>query len=496
MMNVKSKSTSRLYGSNPLSGRIVDIDILNDASGMRGSKSISDVQNRILQAWNLSGKKGVNAIELTADALTSTPDKAISIPMWFGSFAKHFKQITGVDVDRQKIVDDNEEYMNKYADAIEQSKKFADTRATTIGSTDNPYMGILKGKSKKQQSSMTKAYNAFNSFLTNFNIVDFYTLRTGINALKKNGSLTQAEGARLTAAIATRSIVYGTLGKLFLDGLLGMMGGDDDEKKEDNTWYQSVGQAIASTATSAFIGRDFGNAARIFLNSAIEYGNEKYLDFLRTGPYDRFKDSIQFSAIPQQKGNLPLGLVDFALPLSGPLQPSLKTLDFIAKTWSVPDKKEEGAKERQRKNKYIRTPLEIAGNLGAVLMYKDVRRLVMKDINRSLIQEQQAEADNKQRKLQMLQGYESEEKMKRYDRELWERTFGPSSEGYDAREEAKRLKREQKKLEQAIEDEVRGYTPPAPRSRSSSSGFGPQRRSSSSGFGPQNKKGKSGFGPQ
>jgi hypothetical protein len=127
-------------------------------------------------------------------------------------------------------------------------------------------------------------------------------------------------------------------------------------------------------------------------------------------------------------------------------------------------------------------------------MYKDVRKLVMKDINKSLIQEQKDAADKKANKLRLLQGFENQEDMKRYEPELWDRTYGPSSEGYDAREETKKLKREQDKLEQAIEDEQRGYTPPASKRRSSSSSFGPQKSGSNSGFGPQKSKSKSGFG--
>jgi hypothetical protein len=408
--------------------------------------------------------------------------------------ANEFKRQTGVSIDFSRMYD--ERYRNKYKSAIEAARRVADEEVKMAGSTQNPFDKSAKMRVDTDQSAAKLLSKRMNNFLTNFNIVDFYNLRRGAISLMGKGMLTKTEGARLMGAIASRSIIYLTLGKLFGDGILGMIGGDDDEKKEDNTWYQTLGQAIASTATSAFIGRDFGNAVRLFLNSAIEYGNEKYLDFLRTGPYDRFKDSIQFSAIPEKKGNLPLGLVDFALPLSGPLQPALKTTDFVIKTWTADEKKEAGAKERQEKNKYIRTPIEIAGNLGAILMYKDVRKLVMKSINKTLIQEQQAAADKKANELRLLQGFKNQEDMKRYEPELWDRTFGPSSEGYDAREEAKRLKREREKLEQAIEDEERGYTPPASRRRSSSSGFGPQKGGSKSGFGPQKSRGKSGFGPQ
>lgn len=85
--------------------------------------------------------------------------------------------------------------------------------------------------------------------------------------------------------------------------------------------------------------------------------------------------------------------------------------------------------------------------------------------------------------------------MERYDRALWERTYGPLSEGYDARQAEKALKREKERMERAIKDAEYNYVPTTRRSRKSS-GFGPQEGSSSSSFGPQKSKSKSSFGPQ
>jgi hypothetical protein len=95
MENLKSKQTNRIFPTDTLSGRLVDTSILSQASGIKGAVSKNPVKNKIQQIWNRSGKKYVNAVELQADALISTPDKVIMRPMWFGSFANQFENITG-----------------------------------------------------------------------------------------------------------------------------------------------------------------------------------------------------------------------------------------------------------------------------------------------------------------------------------------------------------------------------------------------------------------
>jgi len=91
MENLKSKQTNRIFPTDTLSGRLVDTSILSQASGIKGAVSKNPVKNKIQQIWNRSGKKYVNAIELQADALISTPDKLTMRPMWFGSFANQFE---------------------------------------------------------------------------------------------------------------------------------------------------------------------------------------------------------------------------------------------------------------------------------------------------------------------------------------------------------------------------------------------------------------------
>ena len=60
---------------------------LNQSLGTENGRTRGIIANKIQQIYNLTGKKYVNFVELTADALISTPDKLIMRPIWFGEFA-------------------------------------------------------------------------------------------------------------------------------------------------------------------------------------------------------------------------------------------------------------------------------------------------------------------------------------------------------------------------------------------------------------------------
>lgn len=491
MQNVKSKQTSRIFPTDTLSGRAIDTSILKQANGIVGGKAKNIVANKIQQIWNLSGKKYTNTVELTADALISTPDKVVMRPMWFGSFANTFKTITGQDVNFEKIAANDEAYMNQYQDAINKAKTIADERSVMTGATDNPFMGLLKGTVKPNQTLTRRAFNNFNSFMTKFLIFEYVTARTGIMAAMGNGSLTKKQGAAVLAGVTTRMVVYSLLGQMLGNGLMGMFY-DDDEPEDDKSFFQKAGQAIASAFTSLVLGRDFGNATKTIVNAGIESMNEEYLDFLREGEYDPYKDAIQFSVIPKERKGKQNDLGDLLMNMGGAFGPSFKTANFIYVKMTEDDKKKADAIERQEKERNIRIPLEILGNAGFIPLYKDVRKLVMKNIYSSLINAEQNLSDKKRVEAEKLQGFETEGDMKRYDSQMWDRTYGPSSEGYDEREAARKIKLEAQRMKRALKDEEYNYTPkadkdgfgskkgfseskPKSRSRSKSDGFGSKK---------------------
>jgi hypothetical protein len=385
MNNVSSTETNRIYPSDQLSGRLIDGNILSQTSGERGSTSSNPVFNKARQIWNLTGKKFVkNPVQLTSDFLISTPDKAIMRPVWFGAFASQFKKETGSDVDFNKIAENDETYMNDNKDAIEKSKIKADERSIITGASKNAFTGMLKGTNKVTNTVTERAFNNFNNFMSTFLIYEFITARTGVMSAMGKGALTRKQGVALLAGVVTRMTVYSLMTKALGAGLVGLVAGGDDEEEEKKSLDKAVGQALASTFTSLLLGRDFGNATKTIINLGVENFNENYLQGLREGEYDPYEDAIQFTAIPPEKEGKERNISDFIIGFSGSYQPMVKTLDLAVKKGLSEDKKTPEAQERLDKEKYVRLPLEILGNLGLVPLYKEVRKTVMEDMYKGI----------------------------------------------------------------------------------------------------------------
>ena len=466
MENVNSKQTNRIFPTDTLSGKVIDTNILQQTSGIKGSKSKNPVANKTQQIWNLSGKKVANTVELTADALISTPDKLAMRPMWFGSFANEFKNISGEKVDFNKIAANDEKYMEQHKEAIEKAKTTADEKSIMMGATDNPFMGILKGTVKPDQKFLTRAFNNFNNFMTKFMIFEYVSARTGIMAAMGNGSLTKKQGVAVLGAVTTRMVVYTLMLQMLGTGLMGLIFGDGEEPEDEKSFMQKLGQAFASAFTSIALGRDFGNATKQMINIGVERVNENYLDFLREGDYDPYKDAIQYSIVPPDKEGKQTDLKDFLLNMGGAFGPALKTADLIGRKLLEPEKKEADAIERREDEIKVRIPLEILGNLGFIPLYKDIRKVVLKNMYSSLENAERTAADKKKAEKEKLHGYKNKSDMERYDPELWDKVYGPNSPDYDKEEAIKEIKKAKQKLEREMKDEMYDYTP------KSKSGFG------------------------
>jgi hypothetical protein len=457
MENLKSKQTNRIFPTDTLSGRLVDTSILSQASGIKGAVSKNPVKNKIQQIWNRSGKKYVNAVELQADALISTPDKVIMRPMWFGSFANQFENITGKEVDFEKIAANDEAYMEANKEALDKATELADERSVMVGATDNPFMGILKGTVKPDQKLALRAFNNMNNFMTKFLIFEYVTARTAIMAAIGNGSLTKQQGGAVLGAVATRMVLYGLIFQMLGTGLMGLFF-DDEEPETEKSFMQKLGQAFASAFSSLLIGRDFGNAVKNVLNYGIEEANEKYLDFLREGDYDPYKDGIAYTLIPRDDSKQ-TDLGKLLMNMGGAYTPALNTAAFIVKKVTEKEKVKEDAIARREKELNVRIPLEVLGNLGLVPLYKDIRKAVMKDLYKDLEKADRTKGDKKKAEEEKLQGFQNQEDMKRYDYDLWYRTFGPDAPDYDAKQAEKLIKREKDSVERAMKDEMYDYTP-------------------------------------
>lgn len=480
MESVGSKVITRVYGSDPLKGRLIDPGVLSKRVGIGASKLKGATKNVIATIHNNSTKKVKNSAEFVADTLISTPDKIMMRPLWFGSFEKAFTDFAGTKPDYDKIAANDADYMIQNKESLEAAGRVADEKVVMAGNVENPYMNALRTHISSDMSGLAKTFKMFDNFMLKFQIGEFLTARRGIQAMMGNGNISKEQGAKLMAAVVTRMTIYTVMSKMASEFFYGLFL-DDEEEDDDKSLAQKLGQGLASTFTSLLIGRDFGNVARSVVNYGVEKANEKYLDFLRDGDYDPYEDAIQYTFIPPEKKGKSLEAFDVIANISGPYSPALKSLNLVTKKLTEEPKKEGPAIERQEAEKNVRVPLEILGNLGYVPLYKDIRAIV----NKSIYSELDKELDEQGQKEEEFKPMGlNKSDLKRYYPEIYEQYYGEGTEDAARR----KLEREKDILEQRMKDDYYNYVP----KQGIKSGFGGKK------FGEGSKKskgfGSSGFG--
>jgi hypothetical protein len=241
-----------------------------------------------------------------------------------------------------------------------------------------------------------------------------------------------------------------------------------------------------------FIGRDFGNAVKSIANIGVEKINEQYLDFLRNGDYDPYKDAIQYTVTPTGEQSKPTDFGNLIANLSGSFGPAIKTANLIIDKMTEPEKKEEEARRRTEQEIGVRIPLEVLGNLGFVPLYKDIRKIVLADMYKDMGKKSSASQTKESVEKYLLQGYDNRSDMQRYDPDLYEKTFGEGGledTMMPGNELQKQIKEEQKRLDRAMKDQLYDYVP---RSQKKKNVFGGGKFGESK-FGGSSKS-KGGFG--
>ena len=396
LTNLKSKVTSRNYPQGGLSSNYVDLSSFTDRTTRNGN-TMSKTVNGVKQVYDYTAGTWVNLVETVADNLISRPDQIVMKQLYFGTFSREFKKETGIEPDFDKIEANDEEYMDRYKDALEKATDKADNQTVTAGSSMNAYMGSLQNIVRKDDNTAKKIFKTFNQFMNRFTIQEYITARRGVNALIGRGGMTEAEGGQVLAAVSARMTLYLTLGKVFSEALMYLGGvafgyGDDDEDEDEKTYLQILYQSAVSSATTLFFGRNFGNAVRSFENVAIEQLNKEYGEDigLRNGEYDPFKDAVQYNQFSKADE-----LTDVIGIMAGPLGPVINagTLGMKLLTKEAPT--EDRAIETRRKEWY-RLGLEAAGSVGLVPFYRDVRKVQMEWVYDELKTELKEDAAKKE----------------------------------------------------------------------------------------------------
>lgn len=399
MTNLKSTVKSRVQPTSLINSPFVEL-ITNANRSSKSKNTKTKIRNGVRQAWDETGQKYVDVVAGVADYLISKPDQVIMRRLWFGAFSRAFEKEAGIKPDFDKIIKNDEEYMDKYKDALEKATTMADKQVVSAGSSMNSYMGILQNVVRQDDKGGVIFVKEFNRFMNKFTVQEYYTAREGVRALVGNGTISREEGIQVLAAVTLRMTIYSVFTKLFSDGLLVVarslgFGGDDDD--DDKTTKQKISQGILSSITTLVFGRYFGNFIRVAENALIELANKEYGEAigLRDGEYDPYKDAIQFNQLQEDKMES-FKITDFAKIISGPFGPLFGVGDLALKLFYGPEPKEDRAKITRAKELYRRLPLEIGGLAGVVPFYKDFRKIVMEGVYKELKKETKETAVKKE----------------------------------------------------------------------------------------------------
>jgi hypothetical protein len=383
MRNLNSTQTSTLYSGNTLSGRMIDISINADKAQRGKVTPYSQVGNAVAQIYNQTTKRAQNATEKTADLMISTPDKIATIPMWQGSFIKKFYDLTKTQPDFEKIAANDEAYMNKYEKQLKEATALADSNSAFVGASGNVALNAMKLNKNIGENTASNMYKLYNNFLSRFLIWEWTAARTGVGLLIHGDKIEKRKGVAILAATVLRMTTYNLLMKRYGNIIAELLFGEDDEDKK--SFSKALGQAFVQTSNDMIFGRNFGNVARSLMNIGVERFNQNTLDFLRDGEYDAYEDSVAYSIFLQDPNDYRKQDVgDFIVKMSGPYSPLVKTLDLGIRVLTDKPKKDPAAIERQRKEKLIRLPVEIMGQLGVLPFYADIRKMVIEDIYKDM----------------------------------------------------------------------------------------------------------------
>jgi len=378
---VKATSLTKLYNSEILSGSKTEQGgvVRNKKNSKRSKETKAGEATEYVGRFTSQGAKG---IEFIADNLLSTPDKMISRPLFFGTFGRSFKASTGQEMDVNKISENDQEYMEKYADAIKEATIAADKAVTQAATSNDPFSSVLKNQLKSGPGNASlNTYRTINSYMARFSINEYATARQAVASMVGQGDLSPIQGAAQLTAVLTRMSLYVLSYKFFTSLWQSMLGIDD----EDEVDYEELAVRQAVGAGVSLITRGVsGNVPMILPNAIIEELNKEYGEELGLWTsegdegYNPYKHSLIFSTVNtsniERKGAEAALINVLSGPIANQVNASLRVVNLLAKMKSDDPNISSKAYEQFLSE---RTAIEMLNIPGAVPFYKDLRRYFM-----------------------------------------------------------------------------------------------------------------------
>jgi hypothetical protein len=275
---------------------------------------------------------------------------------------------------------------------------------TMISSSNNPFKGVIKNQSRsvgESSGNISNMYRTVNKFMASFSLFEYGTVRNAIGALYRSGDMSRTQASAVLLAATARMTMYPILYGVFSQGFDELFSNaeieEDESDIEDIIMRQTIG-----TMLQLMTRRSIGNVPNLLPSYGIEKFNELMLGDFREGDYDPFKHSISYSQFNEDDIAKKGFIATMAKIFSGPMGPILNTVErSVALLYRSQNNKTKESRDKNMDELTSRMALESLGNMGLIPFYKDVRRIVMKDMFEDGVIERREAKARKERKKYM-----------------------------------------------------------------------------------------------
>lgn len=402
-VNLGSGVVSKLADSDVLKGKYTNsVDM--GAPTRRSGEAVSRLENVLGMIKRFSGLPQVaGAVNKLSNKILSFPDQVLSRPLWFQTYSDAFSKATGIKLtskDFKKIAEGDSKYLGpEFQEARKTAVDAADNAIVVLSTSNNPYDGVLKIMPSAEDGASASVLKEVNGFLARYSLFEYGNATHALMALFNKGEMSKMEAAAMltgtTMRMASYMVAYTFLTNVLDDELFNAV----DERKEDDDLEDLMARQMIGSIATLLFGGNIGNLGRIPINFALEYGiNEPLMESLRNGKdYDPYIHSMVFSQLNMQdiqKGDIVEAGIKIGAGAFGPALNTLRRLTLVASKSKFSQKPETRKKYKEELEE--RMLVEVLGNTGMLPFYKDIRRIILKQMfgaKKLTAEEKRAEAE-------------------------------------------------------------------------------------------------------
>ena len=351
MANLSSSATERLHPHGGMATSVMDTQDF-DISVSDNQNLVSPAKRKALQVYYYTIARAIGKGEAASEWAITKGDLAIARPIWTGTMATEFKKLTGKEIDFDKIMENDLEYIDENESALDKARTIADRKVTDAAASKNPFE-----TSSKMSTRSTQVWQAINKYMRGFNMNEYELASDAVMHLYNGGKMSQADAIRILGGITARAGMYKVVQTLASTAIMGgLMAGwaamSDDDKtyselekeigadkpdtpenrrkmaekllekfgkegdplqtgdeetikfwksqaEEPNSFSEDFIQGVAQQYLSMFTQRNFGNIVQGYVTAPIfeQMINKKIREGMGLG-YNPYKDGLLYSKLP------------------------------------------------------------------------------------------------------------------------------------------------------------------------------------------------------